>query len=152
MKHRSKGEWLKFVNGELPDETRQEFEDHLFTCDACMNLYIEAIEESSRNLPSVNNEKAFTDSVMSKVETDFSSSNVTEQEKTNRPFYQKTAFHYVVAASLTIVLMSSGVFQSITSYVDDLQRSTLSEESPSITAQILDRAFSKANEGGVDNE
>lgn len=47
---------------------------------------------------------------------------------------------------MTIVLMFSGMFQSLTNYLDDVQNTTLSQQTPSITEKILDTTFTRINE------
>ncbi|WP_096186565.1 anti-sigma factor family protein [Evansella halocellulosilytica] len=142
MTHRSKADWHQYVNEELSESKKQEFEEHLYGCDECMDLYLQVIEESNDQLPDVGDHDEFTDVVLSRIEKQHG---ISQSIRRRRPFYEQTVFHYVLAATLTIVLMTSGVFQSITNYVDDVHQSTVSEETPSITEQIINRAFSDTN-------
>ncbi|WP_416151180.1 anti-sigma factor family protein [Salipaludibacillus sp. HK11] len=145
MNHQTKEDWLDYVNDELPWETRAVYEEHLYTCEKCMETYLHVIEESSHLLPDVENEESFVEGVLSQIEVPIYFK-TTKPGKTKRVFYKQTAFHYVLAASLTVLFMSSGVFQSITTYVDEVQKTTISEESPSITQQIMNRAVIRSNE------
>jgi len=145
MNHQSKDHWLDYVNDELPETTRIEYEEHLYDCETCMDVYLQVIEEASHLPEDVKDEKSFTDEVMSQIEKEPLHFQADEKDKTKHTFYKQTLFHYVIAASLTVVLMSSGVFQSLTNYVDDVQKTTISDESPSITEQIMNRAFAQSN-------
>lgn len=146
MNHRSKVEWLHYVNDELTETTRTEYEEHLYNCETCMDVYLQIIEESSHVLPDVEDEESFTDAIMSQIEKQRTHFHPVKTSKKKLAFYQHTTFHYLLAASLTVVLMTSGVFQSLTNYVDEVQKTTISEESPSITEQIMNRTFAKSND------
>ncbi|MFA9559717.1 hypothetical protein ACERII_20615 [Evansella sp. AB-rgal1] len=136
MSHVSKDDWVRYVHGEHPEEVRMKYEDHLYNCDHCMELYLQAMEDTSHTLPQLADNTEITDVIMAQI----SGEKEVERLK-KRPFYEKTAFHYVVAAAMTVILMSSGVFQMITNYVEDVQTTTLSEQAPSITEQLLQILF-----------
>lgn len=146
MNHRSKVEWQDYVNDELSETIRTECEEHLYNCETCMDVYLQVIEESSHELPDVEDEESFTATIMSQIEKQPAHFQPIKTSKKKLAFYQHTTFHYVLAASLTVVLMSSGVFQSLTNYVDEVQKTTISEESLSITEQIMNRAFTQSTE------
>ncbi|WP_280771657.1 anti-sigma factor family protein [Salipaludibacillus daqingensis] len=145
MNHQTKEDWIDYVNDELPEETRAVYEEHLYSCEKCMETYLHVIEESSHLLPDVENEQSFVEGVMTRIEKEPTHFKTTKTGKPKRVFYKQTAFHYVLAASLTVLLMSSGVFQSIRTYVDEVQKVTISEESPSITEQIMSLTFVQSN-------
>jgi predicted anti-sigma-YlaC factor YlaD len=125
------------VNNEIDEKVREMYEDHLYSCDQCLELYLQAVAEFEDNLPVLSNEADFTDIVMSKVTIKHDS---IKKEKA-APFYQKTIFHYVIAAAMTILLMTTGVFQSITHYVETVQSPHVQEKSPSLTEGIMNKTF-----------
>jgi anti-sigma factor RsiW len=138
MKHISSDEWMRYVKGELTDELRDSYEAHLYDCEECMNSYLKAMEASESSLPLLSEGSQLTDAIMKQIgEVD-----LTRGATNQRPFYQHTLFHYVIAAAMTLVLMFSGVFHSITTYVDDVQSTTLSQQT-SITEKILETKFTK---------
>lgn len=65
--HYSEREWLKYVNDALDPDVREKFENHLYTCDQCLNIYLQAVESSEKHLPAVENEADFTDAIMTQI-------------------------------------------------------------------------------------
>lgn len=145
MSHQSKEAWIRYVNDELPEAARRMYEDHLYDCEKCMENYLQAIDESSHLPLDVEDTTSFIDDIMIHIEQVPEVSKTKKSGQKKHALYKRTVFHYVLAASLTLVLMSSGVFQSLTNYVDEVQKTTVSEESPSITEQIMNRAFEQSN-------
>lgn len=64
MKHISNEEWTRYVKGQLPEELRDSYETHLYECDACMDLYLQAIETSESSIPDLNEGSLLTESIM----------------------------------------------------------------------------------------
>ena len=44
-----------------------EYEEHLYSCDHCMDLYMEAIELVQDDLPSIEGPSLYTDEVMERI-------------------------------------------------------------------------------------
>lgn len=135
MKHPVFEEWLKYVKNEISDDVRQAYDDHLYSCDECLQSYLQAISELENELPVLSNADTFTDSIMAEITTS------KPNTKNKVPFYQKTVFHYTIAAAITILFMTSGVFQSITNVVGSVQTPNIEEEPPSITEELLNKTF-----------
>ncbi|MBY0122205.1 anti-sigma factor [Bacillus sp. S/N-304-OC-R1] len=143
MTHYSKEEWMKYVNNEMTQDVREEYENHLYTCDQCLTLYLDAVAEAEEDLPEIENESGFTDLIMAQIAESKPPvlKAATEKKKRSRPFYQTAIFHYSIAAVMTILLMSTGVFQSITQYTVALQKPSFQEKRTSITEGIVDKTF-----------
>ncbi|OIJ19440.1 hypothetical protein BKP45_13425 [Anaerobacillus alkalidiazotrophicus] len=139
MDHYSRNDLERYAKGELEERQRYEYETHLYTCDHCMCTYMSVLEAIESSLPDIKEESLFTDQIMQKINED----KIGKVAK--RPFYEQTFFHYMLAATLTIILMTSGVFQSLTGYIDEVQRTRLSEETPSITNKILETTYIRIN-------
>lgn len=138
MNHIQYEEWLYYVKDELDEQTRERYEDHLYVCDACMSLYIAAIEAAEQQVPVLQTELNLTDNIMEKV---------TEQKKeetivkTGRvSFFQKTIVHYAIAAAITLLLTSQGVFSQLLTVVSDFEE--VNKEETSIISQMMDQSFS----------
>lgn len=143
MKHISSEEWTRYACDQLPEQLRDSYEAHLYECDYCMNTYLQAMEISESSLPDLKDGTQLTESVMKKIgEPDLKRSESSSQ----RQFNQHPLFHYTIAAAMTIVLMFSGAFQSITNYLDDVQSTTLSHQTTSITEKILETTFTRTND------
>lgn len=130
MNHYTYEQWLKYVNDEIEGNVREFFDDHLYSCEQCLALYLQVVEDQSTHLPVLSNEDEFTNLVMAKVKSD----------RKVIPFHQKTIFHYIIAAAMTLLLMSTGVFQSMTKYVDHVEN-PLEVKMPSMTEGLVNKTF-----------
>lgn len=129
LKHLTLEDLQKYTQNTMPEEIRDEIEDHLFSCDDCLGIYMTLVNEES--LPELNNSN-FTDEVMSKIP------NVhTKQGKKSNAIF----FHYVIAASVTFLLMTSGVFQSMLGISSVMAESSVKSQETSVTQNIMDRAL-----------
>lgn len=138
MNHFTYDEWLKYVRNEINDKSRNELESHLYTCDHCLNLYLQAVEESESSLPILINESSFTDLVMEEVTK---GKQTTASNINKKPFYQQAFFHYFLAAAATIFLMVTGAFHSIAAYAGAIESSHFQEKQPSMTAGVINKTF-----------
>jgi hypothetical protein len=142
MKHFSYDEWLNYIKNDITENIREEFENHLYTCDQCLELYLQAIAEHESSLPNLTNESIFTDQVMTEVSKQHSKESAVEpKKKTKRPYYQQAAFHYFLAAAATLLLMFSGVFQSLATYASAVESPKVQEKKPSVTEGVIDKTF-----------
>jgi predicted anti-sigma-YlaC factor YlaD len=137
--HYSIDHWMKYVKDELNETERVVLEDHLYTCDQCLELYIDAVDKQEEILPSISDEAAFMNDIMKKISNEnMVIEKVTEKK---RPFYQSSIFHYAIAASLTLILMSAGFFQSIIKHTDTIQKAEISVKQESKTDGLVDKTF-----------
>lgn len=101
------------------DVEREEWEQLLLDDEETFATYLEMLDEVECELPSLENSSAFVEKVMENWASYSSdSTNVTQiivkEESTRRVrFYEKAFFHYTVAASLTLLIMSSGMFDKL---------------------------------------
>lgn len=134
MSHIDRATWTAYVRQTLSEPEQVSCEDHLYACDSCLQLYLEVVDIHENELPIIQNEEMFTTMVMSQV---------SKKQPPSTRFDQKLFVHYVLAAAATILLMLSGVFQSITSYVDTVQSPvTTGAREPSLTDHLMERTFS----------
>lgn len=143
MRHYSYDEWLKYVKDEIHEKIREEYESHLYTCDQCLEHYLQAISEYEASLPVLTNESTFTDLVMAEVSKQKQVFEKTAAIKTtSKPFYQQAAFHYLIAAAATLLLTFSGVFQSLATYSSAVEATPHSKEKKlSVTDGVIDKTF-----------
>lgn len=146
MKHYSYDEWLGFVKDEISDKSREELESHLYTCDQCLEHYLQAISEHESSLPALLNETSFTDLVMAEIskQNDVIEKSATFKQavKSKKPFYQQAAFHYLIAAAATLLLTFSGVFQSLATYASAVDAPQFSyEKKHSVTEGVINKTF-----------
>jgi hypothetical protein len=150
MKHKTFEEWLTYVRDEVDEKTRVEFENHLYECDQCMEVYLEAIERQETSFPTVTDADAFTDGIMAMIEQEKPVSNIEKPRPyAKTKFYQKSVFHYLVAAAMTLLLMTTGVFQELMTIVTDFEKKSPKE---SITEGIMNETFSFVEESNQTNK
>lgn len=137
MNHISYEKWLQYTRGELDSATRKQYDDHLYNCDQCLSVYLEAVEAMEHTLPVMSNEDIFTDMIMQQIEGQKQKQNKKSQKQS---FYQKAIFHYLVAAAMTIILMTSGVFSHLTNAVNDFE--TNKKKEPSFVMGLMNKSVS----------
>lgn len=141
MKHFTYDEWLKYVKDEINEKSREEFESHLYACDQCLEHYLQAVAEHESSLPVLSNESSFTDLVMAEVSKQSKSEEKPRMTITKKPFYQQAVFHYMLAAAATLLLMFSGVFQSLATYAGSVETLSMNKPKPSVTEGVIDKTF-----------
>ncbi|SMQ61717.1 hypothetical protein SAMN05444673_0562 [Bacillus sp. OV166] len=167
MKHYTYDEWLQYVNDEINENSRQELEGHLYSCDQCLNNYLMAMEANESSLPILSDMSEFTDLVMAEVskqkivvpdtvrnlntmlivpsvpdtKNDIKNDAKTKMEK--KPFYQQAAFHYLLAAAATILLTFTGAFQSLATYANALEspQPQVQKKKHSVTEGVINKTF-----------
>jgi hypothetical protein len=140
MKHYSYKEWQQYVMNEMSDSYREKLEDHLYSCDQCLELYSQAVTANETSLPTLPDEAHFTDHVMKMVPV--TNSNVSKVETASK-VPDTRLFHYLLAAAATLLLMFTGVFQSLASYTSAFEKPMIQEKKtkPSVTEGVINKTF-----------
>ncbi|WP_019640098.1 hypothetical protein [Paenibacillus fonticola] len=133
--------WDKYIQGELDEQERRHIENLLF-CDAgALESYMEAIEAFEHELPQLQQEEeeALLEALMDALPRSPRKAAQSARRKTrvskNR-WIGHPLFNYVIAASVTLFLLSFGVFDRLTTGA----RHVLPPSSePSLSEQILDK-------------
>jgi anti-sigma factor RsiW len=147
LRHIPVEQWQRYVDGELPPEERERCEAHLSVCDDCLELYMRCLEQVEEQLPGFADESDFAAAVMRRFDEQTLEGSAIEpaaenewiiRRKARMPFYQHPFFHYAVAAAITLLLMSSGAFHTITQQISSIEPVPAKAEEPA-----LDTSFSK---------
>ncbi|THE12181.1 hypothetical protein E1I69_11715 [Bacillus timonensis] len=133
MRHFSNEEWLLYIKDQLEEPKREELENHLFSCDQCVEVYTELVESHAEEIPYLDND-SFTDGVIQKLPL--------TKERLGKSFLQSPIFHYGIAAVVTLTLMSTGVFQSMTGIIGTVEASSFSEQKQSVSNQLMEKTLS----------
>ncbi|MDR4888160.1 hypothetical protein RGU12_11420 [Fredinandcohnia sp. QZ13] len=133
MRHFSKEEWLLYIKDQLEEPKREELENHLFSCDQCLEIYMELIEDQAEEIPNLENDR-FTDEVVTKLPV--------RKGKQKESFLRSPIFHYGIAAVVTLTLMSTGVFQSMAGIIGIVETSNFSEQKQSVSNHLMEKALS----------
>lgn len=134
MNHIPYEKWYYYVRDELDEEVREQYDAHLYGCDQCLAVYLSAIEAVDRQMPMMTKESSFTDEVMHKV----SNRKGMEQPVTTKK--PNMAFHYIIAAAMTLILMSSGIFTQLVNMATDYE--SLHKSESSIVWELMDKSIS----------
>lgn len=125
-----KTQLVRYVKDELMEEEKKQLEDHLYSCDSCLLVYMTILDEHENELPMIESQ-SFTDEVMKEI-----SSNQKMKERRSRT---NPLTHYVIAAGFTLILMFSGVFDSLTTIVSDDAMNPM--KSGSFSDEMLNRTM-----------
>jgi anti-sigma factor RsiW len=143
VRHYRDEEWLMYVKDELAESTREELEDHLYSCDQCLEIYMNLVEAQVEELPDIENDH-FTDEVAMKL--------TLKKERQKKSILQSPIFHYGIAAVVTLTLMSTGVFQSMTGIVGTVEASSFSKQKQSVSTSLMEKALSVFDLINIDQE
>ena len=128
MKHYTTDQWYAYTLGS--EENREVMDDHLLVCEACLSLYLSTVEDVADSMPALPDVTAFSEGILKKR-----SPSKTVHKRSLRPFLQ-----YAIAASITIILVSSGVFQQLFDRYSDLNRDSADRSEPAISQQLTEKA------------
>jgi anti-sigma factor RsiW len=134
MSHYTKEEWRQFIFDVLPEEKREEMENHLYSCDECLAVYMELIEQSASGLPTPSEKAISADVILEQAALD------AKLKRMKKPQHKQKLLHYGIAAIITIGFMSSGIFQSATNAA--VLGTNISKNRPSYTEQWMDKTLS----------
>ena len=137
MKHVSLEEWTLYIADEVPEALKIEYENHLYSCDDCLTVYMEAMEREEDIQPI--EEWDIADSVMHSI-AQIKSVPAVEERPMKTKSMRTITKHYLIAAGFTILLMASGAFQSLAKYVDNVESGSL-KETPPVTDGLIDKTF-----------
>lgn len=115
MKHYDEFEWKLYKEDLLDEELKISMEEHLFSCDECMDYFLslideEEIDDASRFVP-----EDFTIEVMDRIDDLDEKSNRTislEKKRKSKNQVRGLFTNYVAAACLTIALTAGGAFNT----------------------------------------
>lgn len=137
MNHYAEEQIQAYIQDTLTEIERTMFEEHVFSCDICLEYYMKWIDENEHYLPNMTDTDGFADEVMGRLPDQFP---IVNQKKASVSERFRPFVHYAIAASITLFLMFSGVFQGMTGIASTIDE-TPKQESTSLTQRIMDRAL-----------
>jgi len=169
MNHPSKDIWSAYVSNRLDIVKSQQIEVHLYECDECMALYLEAVNESEEWKPmSSEQEQALTLRVMehignlpeevqlplggtTKAKDEMPSVHKDKRRKSrsslrtrrsNSRYIRQTIWNCVIAVCFMLLLMSAGVFERIAAQPSQWQSELGERKVHSMTESIMAKTAS----------
>lgn len=109
-------QWTDYIDGRISGHQAMLMEQFLLNEPDAMEGYLEALD-MERSYPQLPNSVAFTDYVMNRIESmapDGKTRN--SRGERSRRWFEHRVFHYTVAACLTLIFLSSGLFDKVAPY------------------------------------
>lgn len=154
MTHIAKEQMQAYVLNTLDDEVREYIEEHLYYCDECLAQYTEAIEAHEHHLPDLPEDMPLAAHVIEAVRSEASETvetvglapsttkaATTSTTTTSRSMFTRSIAHYAIAATVTLMLMSTGVFQSLTGLASTVDEVNKQEGKGSFSEHIMERTL-----------
>lgn len=110
MIHYTQQEWIDFNQHNLPEEIELKMEQHLQTCNSCMDLWLGLITEAEIDVAAVIVPDDFSRSTMNHIQAQ---ANSVAPLSSNRSKRRRLLAYYTAAAAITLMLVSGGVFQTV---------------------------------------
>lgn len=140
MNHMTYEQWLQYAKDAIDEELRVQYENHLYSCDHCLELYMKAVEEAE--YPHLDGSAAagFADSVMKRI----NETKEVPRKKTSSNIRKQTLLHYGFAAAMTVLLMSTGAFSQLVNIASTFESSAANQDR-SIVDSFLQKTDSITN-------
>jgi len=103
LRHFDLNEWKKYINEQFDEEMKRQMEEHLVTCDLCLEIYVALCEEQNNDSVIVQNQTDFSDRILQKIR-------FAKKKETKR---KKEIINYFIAASLTLLITVSAPFEML---------------------------------------
>lgn len=129
--------WKKYIRGELGPDQREALDALIQEDDAVFQTYVQtlmAMEEELPGLPA--SPEAFADRVLSFIQEPSASG--TKASKPSRKRWNQPVVHYVLAASVTFLLLGGGVFDLLSAGAGAVAERQSSD--PPLSERLMDRA------------
>jgi len=152
-------EWLLYKTKSLSEEKLNEMEEHLYTCDQCMETFLSLIEDAEIDLASKLVAENFTASVIQaiskeKVKPINKKDRKIEESKADKRAskYDKNTFnyqliYYVAVASITIFLSLGGFYTSLVDAVPRIRESIeMVDVRPNSIGRLSERIVNSTSE------
>lgn len=153
MKHYDYVEWLLYKNNSLPEEKYNEMEEHLFSCDICMEIFLSLIDQKEIEAVSKIVPKDFNEKVINKISKN--KVKVLKPKEKKKSSFNYYFGYYVAVASVTIILTFSGFYSNLVDSVPRITKSleVVKEEKPNIIANFSERIVNSTSSflGSIEN-
>ncbi|WP_418038315.1 hypothetical protein [Paenibacillus xylanilyticus] len=109
-------DWTDYIEGRVTDDQAVTMEKAIIEDPEAMDNYLEAMG-ILQTWPQLENPAHFADSIMERI-TDLNPSGSKRKSRSGRSrrWLEHKVFHYAVAACLTLIFLSSGVFDKVAPY------------------------------------
>ncbi|HAQ41281.1 MAG TPA: hypothetical protein DCM73_10910 [Clostridiales bacterium] len=134
MKHYDYIEWLLYKKGLLSEEKSDEMEQHLYSCDTCMEIFLSLIDEKETERAGKIISDNFTSEIINKLPK---TKTVKPKIKQTKKSFKYQFGYYAAVASVTIILTMGGFYTSMVDAVPKLSASIqVTDKRPNIIADL----------------
>ncbi len=132
MTHYDERKWIGYIDGSLKDEReREEMESHLYACDRCLTAYVNAVEQCSEALPSLDHPRRFAERA---------AGNPVSGKSGKKKWHRRSLSHYFIAAGVTMILMTSGTFSQLVNWTTQYAEDWANPQGQTFSKQWTDKA------------
>lgn len=128
MTHYEKEKWILYKKNLLNDKETINMEEHLYTCDDCMDTFLNLIDSEEISIAENLIPTDFTEKIMDKIDSAIQITGLSSKVKSNsinnvrskttrkKKMIENIFMYYVAAASVVLVLTAGGVFTKMTEF------------------------------------
>jgi hypothetical protein len=131
-----------YLDGNCTSEQESAWEFLLLEDTEAMELHIQFLSSMELRMPQIGDSKQFADDIMKVLPTDLYKKKMRFIEH-GRRWYEHPIFHYTVAACLTLVFLTTGLFDKLVpselDVIDHNQNTSYSDQMMDITVTWLDQ-------------
>lgn len=130
--------WRQYIQDELSEQKQRELDELLLNDESALTEYMEVFERLEVQLPPLTNLDALTDKVMTDLSEKLEYDNRQHSRALSRrwSWIKHPVTHYAVAASITLLMITSGFFDQLFVGAEDV----ITKDRKPISDQWLDQA------------
>jgi anti-sigma factor RsiW len=140
MNHFGRQQWNDYVDGRVGEKVRSLMEAHLYACDRCLDEYMKCVERAAVSNP-FSGAGEMTDRIMEMLRR----TGERERAATDRGAFYRKLIHYGIAASITLMLMSAGLFQQLLQQTSAWTHAASAKSNASWAERLFDQTWSNVN-------
>ncbi len=120
VNHYSKREWMDYIAGECNPDRSFQLEQHLYQCDHCLRIYMEAAEAQAEMPEWKGMELAIEKIAGKETKPAAVEPSMMQNGRDRHDSPRKWLLPYIAAASATLLLTSAGVFEALLFQTEEL--------------------------------
>ena len=124
--------WIRFLEGGMSSEERAVYEDHLYGCEHCLDVFSQCVEEHALAIPLPDHHEVLIEQLIAVLpradvrrrrivlpNLQFGDDSTRTTAAAGKSRLRQTLVHYAVACILTLILTASGAFHQLLIRVDE---------------------------------
>lgn len=136
--HFSKRKWKDYVQNRISAPEREVMDRHLYSCESCLKWFMECVEQ---HMPPVVHTPVDEEKMVRIIHEERR-----QTGQTNQRWSQQRMWQYFIAAGITIVLMSGGVFDTVVTSVSKWEEQTVRSRDSVISDTLMNKTVAMLDE------